>query len=59
MKNNTSVQQVDARENRLVRKDFLHVVVLNTILFAGMLALYFWNRSTGELDRIFSSLINF
>jgi hypothetical protein len=59
MKNNDLAQQSEARENRLVRKDFIYVVFLNLVLFALMIGLFFWNRSTGELDRIFSQIIKF
>jgi hypothetical protein len=59
MKNRNTTVEFDERENRLVRKDFTRVVVLNALLFGLLLALYFWNRSTGQLDNIFNSLIQF
>jgi hypothetical protein len=49
----------DAHELRLIRKDFIFVITLNLILLAAMLGLYFWNRSSGQLDQFFSSIIKF
>ncbi|MBX4187549.1 MAG: hypothetical protein KW793_00215 [Candidatus Doudnabacteria bacterium] len=59
MKNRNTSVNVDERENRLVKKDFIYVVTLNLILFGLMIGLYFWNHSSGQLDRIFANLIHF
>ncbi|HYC80126.1 MAG TPA: hypothetical protein VEC17_03815 [Candidatus Binatia bacterium] len=59
MKNKETSLQYDQREHSLVRKDFLFVVILNAILLGIMLGLYFWNRSTGQLDQFFGRFINF
>jgi hypothetical protein len=58
MKNNISIQS-DEREHRLVRKDFFFVIALNIFLLGLMVASYFYNRSTGQLDTWFSQLIKF
>lgn len=49
----------EIEHDRLVRRDFFHVIVLNLLLLGLMLGLFFWNRSTGQLENIFSSIINF
>ncbi len=59
MKNNNLAQQSEERELRVVKKDFTFVVGLNLMLLALMVALYFWNRSTGQLEHWFSQLIKF
>lgn len=42
-----------------MRKDLTRVLILNGTLFALLLALYFWNRSSGALDQIFGKFLNF
>jgi hypothetical protein len=59
MKNKMTSAMTDEREARLVRKDFTRVVVLNLLLMGLMIGAYFWDRSTGQLDKIFSDLIKF
>ncbi len=60
MKNkNQFAAHQDIHENAVVRHDFVFVVILNTLLFGLMIALYFWNRSSGALEDLFTKLIQF
>ena len=60
MKNKNQVaSNHEFHENAVVRHDFIFVVILNTLLFGLMLALYFWNRASGVLEDLFSKLISF
>ncbi|MBI2355974.1 MAG: hypothetical protein HYV13_02085 [Candidatus Doudnabacteria bacterium] len=46
-------------EHRQVRRDLIKVLTLNGILFAILIGLYFWNRSTGTLEQLFAKLLKF
>jgi hypothetical protein len=59
MKNKNISVTNDVQETKVIRHDFIFVVCLNLVLFAAMIGLYFWNRSTGQLDHFFSSIIKF
>lgn len=59
MKNKNLATYNEEYEMKLVRRDLVYVVTLNLILFASMIGLYFWNRSTGGLDHLFDKLIKF
>jgi hypothetical protein len=59
MKQKITQAQEDSHEHALVRRDFTFVVTLNLILLAAMFALFFWNRSTGTVDDLFTKFIRF
>jgi len=49
----------EENENKQVHKDLLLVMVINAVLLAGMIALYFINRTSGGVDRFFAEVIKF
>lgn len=59
MKNKNLGVVNEAHENKLIRHDMLFVIVLNLILLAVMIGLYFWNRSTGGVEDLFARVIKF
>jgi hypothetical protein len=50
---------LEAEEHKQVRKDLVFVLLLNAVFFAGLFALFFFNRSTGQIDEIIASLMKF
>lgn len=59
MKNKNQITSADIHENAVIKRDFTFVVILNTLLFALMVGLFFWNRSAGALENLFESVIKF
>lgn len=57
MKNKNLGMVNEAYENKLIRHDMVFVIVLNLILLAVMIGLFFWNRSTGGVENLFSHII--
>jgi hypothetical protein len=49
----------DAAEYRIVRRDLIFVVIMNLVFLGLLLGLYFYNRSTGQVDKFFSQLLKF
>lgn len=49
----------DQAEVAQVRKDLVKVLVLNAILLALLLGVFFWNQSSGQLDQFFSRVLKF
>jgi hypothetical protein len=49
----------EEQEYKQVRRDLIRVIVLNSIFFAILIGLYFWNRSTQALDHFFGKILNF
>ena len=45
-----------AAEYRTIRNDLIRVIVLNLIFLVGVLAVYYTNRSSGYLQRIFEQI---
>jgi hypothetical protein len=45
-----------AKEYALISQDLKRVVVLNIIIFAAVLAVYFTDKNTGYLQRIYENL---
>lgn len=43
-------------EYRIISKDLIRLVVLNGVMLAAVLVVYFTNRSSGYLERMFQSL---
>ena len=58
-KPNQITPQGDAVEYRIVRRDLIFVIIMNLTFLALLLALYFYNRSTGQVDKFFSHLLKF
>jgi|GEM_PF-2421055 hypothetical protein len=58
-RNNPVLVRNEEEENAQVRKDLVFVITLNLLLFAILLTLYFFNRSTGKVDSFFSHLLKF
>ena len=42
-----------------VRKDLARVLILNGILLAILIGLFFWNKATGDLDQFFAKILKF
>ncbi len=49
----------EEEESAQVRRDLIFVVSLNVLFFAALIALYFYNHSTGQVDSFFSNLLKF
>jgi hypothetical protein len=45
-----------ADEYRVISRDLIRLVLLNGLMFAVVLVVYFTNRSSGYLERIFERL---
>lgn len=58
-KPNTITPASDEAEYRVVRRDLTFVIIMNLVFFAGLLALYFVNRSGGSVDSFFNHLLEF
>jgi len=58
-KQNAVPTYTDQEESAQVRKDLIRVIVLNAILFAILIGLYFWDQSSGQVDRFFEKFLNF
>ena len=43
-------------EYRIISKDLIRLVVLNGVMLAAVLVVYFTNRTSGYLERMFQSL---
>lgn len=46
-------------EHRQVAKDLKKVLLVNGLILILMLALFFWNRTSGSVDSFFANLIKF
>jgi hypothetical protein len=44
-------------EYRIISKDLIRLIVLNGLMLAAVLVVYFTNRNSGYLERIFSNLV--
>jgi hypothetical protein len=49
----------DQVETAQVRKDLVKVLVLNAVLLALLLGLFFLNKSSGQLDQFFAKVLQF
>lgn len=47
---------VHIAEYQIISKDLIRLVILNAVMLAAVLVVYFTNRSSGYLERIFHSL---
>jgi hypothetical protein len=45
-----------AAEYKIITQDMIRLIVLNGIMLAAVLAVYFTNRSSGYLERIYSQI---
>ncbi len=45
-----------AGEYRIIRNDLIRVAILNLLFLAAVLALYFTNKQSGYIERIFNQL---
>ena len=46
-------------ENRQVRRDMIIVLTLNSLFLAILFGLYFWNRTSGQVDNFFAQIFKF
>lgn len=58
-KNNPVLIRNEEDEHAQVRRDLIFVVTLNLIFLAILLGLFFYNRTTGQVDAFFSRLLKF
>ncbi len=56
--NSVSINQ-DQQETSQIRRDLWKVIILNVILFAGLIALYYINRNNGSVDQFFGKFLDF
>jgi len=49
----------EEEENQQIKRDLTFVIVLNVIFIATLIGLYFYNRSTGQVDAFFTHLLKF
>jgi len=49
----------EEEEAAQVRRDLIFVVSLNLVFFAALIGLYFYNRSSGQVDAFFTNLLKF
>lgn len=59
IKNNQVLIRNEEEENKQVRKDMVFVLIVNGLMLAGLLALFFLNRSSGAVDKFFANLLKF
>lgn len=59
MKNNHLSVASEAQENKTVHHDMFFVLILNSLLLAAMIGLYFINRSSGAVDNFLGQLVKF
>lgn len=45
-----------AAEYKIISRDLARLVILNTIILAGLLVVFFTNRSSGYLEQLFQQL---
>ncbi|MBI4363339.1 MAG: hypothetical protein HY545_00635 [Candidatus Doudnabacteria bacterium] len=57
MKQQTNYSNPD--EISQVRKDLARVLILNGILLALLIGLFFWNKASGFLDQFFANVLKF
>ena len=48
--------EMHAAEYRIISKDLIRLVVLNGVMLAAVLAIYFTNKTSSYLERMFQSL---
>ena len=48
--------EMHAAEYRIISKDLIRLVLLNGVMLAAVLAVYFTNKTSGYLERMFQSL---
>ena len=58
-KQNPVLIRNEQEEYRQVRRDLIFVISLNVIFFALLIALFFFNRSTGKVDAFFGHFLKF
>ena len=59
IKNNQSAIEADQAEYKQINKDLRFVIIMNLTFFILLMALYFFNRSTGKVDTFFAHLLKF
>jgi len=59
MAKNQITAQDDEQEYRVVRRDLIFVIIMNLVFLAILLGVYFYNHSTGQVDKFFSHLLKF
>jgi hypothetical protein len=59
IKNNQVLIRNEEEENKQVRKDLMFVLLVNGLMLAGLLVLFFLNRSSGVVDKFFANLLKF
>ena len=58
-KNNPVSVRNEQDEYAQIKRDLIFVVLMNVVFFAVLLGLYFYNRSTGQVDQFFAHLLKF
>ena len=52
----SGAEAAHSAEYKIIRNDMIRLVVLNGIMLAAVLVVYFTNRSSGYLERLFERL---
>ena len=56
MQNEGGAAAAHAAEYRIIRADMIRLVVLNVLMLVAVLVVYYTNRSSGYLERLFEQL---
>lgn len=48
-----------AQEYKIIQKDLVRLVILNTLFLAAILAVYYTNNTSHYLEKIFAPFLNF
>ena len=51
--------QNENEEYRQIKKDFIRVIILNTVLFAVLIGLFIWNQQNSGVDNLMAKILRF